>query len=500
MTMAHYILAIDQGTTGTTALVVDAQLQVKGRGYCEVKCDYPALGWVEQSPLALWHSARRALTAALQEAGVTASEIAGVAIANQRETVVAFDKSAPLEQAALAPAIVWQDRRTAALCEQLNLDDAHQWVKARTGLVIDPYFSATKMQWLLREYPAVQAAQRRGVLCLGTVDTWLIHCLSGGEAQVTDVSNASRTLLFDLHELQWSRALCDFWGVDREALARVVSSGGVCAHVKEVTPLRDGTPIAALMGDQQAALFGQCCFEPGDAKCTLGTGAFALMNAGHQPVQAEQGLLSTVAWQMGDSPCVYALEGSAFICGALVQWLKDELQLIRDAAEIETLAAQVSDSGGVTIVPALCGLGAPHWRPDARGMITGLTRGTGRAHIARAALEAIALQNSDLLEAMARHTAQLRAPLRIDGGAARNNLLMQLHADVLRAPVARPLLLESTALGAAMAAGLALGMWSNLSELARHWQAERHFTPDPAQAKAAEALRKRFHQAIRQCV
>ncbi len=449
------LLAIDQGTTGTTALLVDQDLEVRGKGYREIPQCYPAPGWVEHDPEAIWASVLAAIAEARADAGDGA--IAGVGIANQRETVVAWDRATGQP---LHPAIVWLDRRTAERCAALRDAGLETLFQRRTGLLCDPYFSGTKLAWLCDHVPGLRQRAAAGSAALGTIDSFLIWRLTSGRSFLTDVSNASRTLLFDLERLAWEPELCQRLDVPRTALPEVGASSGRLAVVRGVPAIPDGTPITGIAGDQQAALFGQDCLEPGDAKCTFGTGSFLLMNVGDRPIPSRHRLLATVAWRT-DEGTRYALEGSAFVCGALVQWLRDGLGLIDSAAEIEPLAASVPDSGGVVIVPALAGLGAPHWRPEARGLITGLSRGTTAAHLARATLEAMAMQNVDLVRAMEQDAGRALTRLRVDGGAARNDLLMQLQADLLGVTVVRPAMVEATALGAARLAALGLGLESS---------------------------------------
>ncbi len=484
----RHVIAIDQGTTGTTVLVLDDKLAVRGRGYKEFRQIYPQPGWVEHDPEDIWGSVTAALAQAMN--GIDASSIAAIGITNQRETAVLWDK-----KTGRAPhnAIVWQDRRTADRCAELKAAGKEARVRQLTGLTLDPYFSGTKVHWMLSHGAKADA--------FGTVDCYLLWRLTGGAVHATDVTNASRTLLLDLHTLQWSDELCDLIGVPRALLPSVVPSSGVCGTTKGVPGLPDGIPIAGLAGDQQSALFGQACFTPGDAKCTYGTGAFILMNTGDQPVASKAGLLTTVAWKLspppaGQSPSGsasggelrYALEGSAFIAGAAVQWLRDGLQFFQSASEVEALAASVPDSGGVIVVPAFAGLGAPHWRPDARGSITGLTRGTTRAHIARATLEGIALQNVDILRAMERDSGRQLGTLKVDGGAAANDLLMQFQSDVLGVEIARPELVESTALGAAFLAGLGAGVWKDQDQLRATWREQKRFKPTADRARVKEHL------------
>jgi glycerol kinase len=494
--MSRYVVAIDQGTTGSTVLLVDEGLRVCARGYAEYPQLYPQPGWVEHDPEAIWGSVTTALHAALAGAKASPDDIVAIGITNQRETTLCLDAAGrPLHNA-----IVWQDRRTADACASLRAAGHEPMIRSRTGLLLDPYFSGTKMAWLLANVPGLRQKADAGQARFGTVDTFLIHRLSGGSAFVTDATNASRTLLFDLHTLDFSDELCALFGVPRSALPRVVPSQGICAETRGVPGLRDGIPIAGIAGDQQAALFGQLCHKPGEAKCTYGTGAFMLLNVGTRPVPSQSGLVTTVAWlRPGQSGLVahYALEGSAFVAGAMVQWLRDGLGIIKSASEIEALARSVPDSGGVIAVPGLAGLGAPHWRPEARGLLCGLTRGTGRGHIARAVLEGIALQNCDLLGAMEADSGLRLSSLRVDGGAAQNDLLMQLQADLLGVEIVRPKMLETTALGAALLAGLGVGLWSSEDEVRAAWEEDRRFYPEqPAdkvkahKAAWAEAVKK----------
>ncbi len=455
---ARFVLAIDQGTTGTTVLVVDPDMQVAGRGYREIPQSFPQPGWVEHDPESIWQSVRVAATQALDDAGVPATALAGIGITNQRETTVLWERATGVP---VGPAIVWQDRRTADACQALKDAGRETEIRRRTGLVLDPYFSGTKIAWMLDHQGGggLRARAEAGHIAFGTIDTFLLWRLSGGEVHATDASNASRTLLYDLHTRAFARDLAAWLGVPMAVLPEICASSGIVARTRGAAPFPDGLPIAGVAGDQQAALYGQDCVRPGDAKCTFGTGAFLLMNVGGSPVLSGTGMLGTVAWSI-DGQTTFALEGSAFIAGALVQWLRDGLGIIGRAAEVEALATTVPDAGGVTIVPALTGLGAPHWRPEARGVIVGISRGTTRAHIARAALEAIALQNVDLMLAMERDAGRRIRQLRVDGGAAANDLLLQMQADFMGIPIVRPAMLESTALGAAKLAARALGLWA----------------------------------------
>jgi glycerol kinase len=486
-----HVISIDQGTTGTTVLVLDETLRVVGRNNQEFRQIYPKPGWVEHDPGEIWESVASALAGAIAEASIDSKDIAAVGITNQRETTVLWERET-LRPARTA--IVWQDRRTADMCAQLRAAGHEERVRAITGLVLDPYFSGTKLRWMLDDDPALRARAGKGEIAFGTVDSFLVAKLTGG-THVTDVSNASRTLLFGLESLAWEDELLDMLDIPRQVLPQVRASSEVYGETRNVPGLPDGIPVAGIAGDQQAALFGQACFAPGDAKCTYGTGAFILMNTGNKPVPSKHGLLTTLGWKIGDE-VTYALEGSAFIAGAAVQWLRDGLGLIQSAPEIEALAASVEDSGGVVLVPAFAGLGAPHWRPDARGVITGLTRGTTKAHLARAALEGIALQNYDILKAMQDDSGVTLASLKVDGGAAANDLLMQFQADVLGVGISRPKILETTALGAAFLAGLAVGIWTSKDQVAEVWKQDRAFTPT-SDRTAVEAHLERWDDAVR---
>lgn len=446
------VLGIDQGTTGTTVVLFDVDEHVSGRGYREIPQRFPAPGQVEHDPEAIWRSVLDAMAEA--QASCPGREIGAVGITNQRETVVLWDRASGRP---VAPVIVWQDRRTAVVCEALRRAGHEPRVQELTGLVIDPYFSATKIAWLLDNIVGLRMRAEAGEIAFGTIDSFLMWRLSGGRAHVTDVTNASRTSLLDLRTCTWSDELCALFRVPRAILPTVRPSLGTLAITHDVAGLADGTPITGCAGDQQAALFGQGCYQPGDTKCTFGTGSFLLMNVGDAPVISRHRLVTTVAWKARDQ-VFYALEGSVFISGALVQWLRDGLGIIREASEIETLAASVVDSGEVVIVPALTGLGAPHWRAEARGLITGITRGTTRAHIARAALEAMALGNVEIVRAMEQDAGQKISALRVDGGATANNLLMQIQADFLGVEIIRPSFIELTALGAARMAAQGAGL------------------------------------------
>jgi glycerol kinase len=491
--MKQYVLAIDQGTTGSTVLVLDPQLNVRGRHTEDFPQIFPQPGWVEHEPESILRSVETAISYALARAGIEGREIAAIGITNQRETTVLWDRATGH---GVHHAIVWQDRRTAQRCRELR-DAGHEPLfRDRTGLVLDPYFSGTKIAWMLDHVPGLRFRAERGELAFGTIDSFLVWRLTGGQAHVTDVSNASRTLLMDLRRLEWDDELLALLGVPREILPEIRACSEVYGETRGFPGLPDGIPVAGMAGDQQAALFGQTCFEVGDAKCTYGTGAFLLMNTGTEPVPSRNGLVTTVGWRIGDGPVTYALEGSAFIAGAAVQWLRDGLGLIRNATEVEALARQVPDNGGVYFVPALTGLGAPHWRPDARGVVCGITRGTTAAHLARATLEGIAFQNHDVLQAMQKDLERPLASLKVDGGAAANDLLMQFQADLLGVEIVRPAMLETTALGAAFLAGLAVGVWKDLDDVRRAWREDRRFhrSMDP---EAVSTLLGGWHDAVR---
>lgn len=471
--MPKYILAIDQGTTCSTVMLVDEKMRIVAKAGSEFPQIYPRPGLVEHDPEAIWESVLSSLRRVLAQANIEGKDISGIGITNQRETAIIWDRATgrPIHNA-----IVWQDRRTAPLCDELRASGHQVLFQQRTGLVLDPYFSGTKVRWLLDNVYGARAGADRGDLAFGTIETYLIWRLTGGQAHITDVSNASRTLLFNLHTLNWDEELCSLLKVPLKILPRIASCAEIYGHTLGVPGLPDKIAVCGAAGDQQAALFGQACFTPGSAKCTYGTGAFLLLNTGHRPIASKNGLLTTVAWKIGDET-VYALEGSAFIAGAAVQWLRDGLKIISSAAEVETLANQVPDSGEVIFVPALVGLGAPHWRPNARGIITGITRGTSAAHLARAALEGIALQIFDLVNAMCEDLGEPLASFKVDGGATVNNLLMQIQADLLSVPLVRPEVVETTALGAAFLAGLATKVWPHTQAIAESWKEQRRFSP-----------------------
>jgi glycerol kinase len=485
-----FILALDQGTTSSRAIVFDQDGAIKAVAQKEFTQHFPAAGWVEHDPREIWASQIGVAVEALGRAQVRPKEIAAIGITNQRETTIVWDRETgePVHNA-----IVWQDRRTADYCERLKAEGAGETIQAKTGLLIDAYFSASKIRWMLDHVPGARARADAGKLAFGTVDSWLVWKLTGHARHLTDVSNASRTMLFNIHTLKWDDELLRLFGIPASMLPEVCSSSEAYASVSSALGI-ESVPIAGIAGDQQAALFGQMCREPGMSKNTYGTGCFLLQNIGTAPKRSTQQLVTTVAWKIGDRT-EYALEGSVFIGGAVVQWIRDGLGLIRTAPEIEPLAATVPDNGGVYLVPAFAGLGAPHWDPYARGTIVGVTRGTTGGHLARAALESIAYQVADLLDAMAADAKIPLKELRVDGGAATNNTLMQFQADLLGVPVVRPAVTETTALGAAYLAGLAVGYWPSVDAITGQWKVDRRFEPSMAPAAAA-ALRERWSAAL----
>ena len=489
--MAETILAIDQGTTGTTALLLDTEARVLGRATVAVPQHFPRPGQVEHDAEEIWATVIEAIAGALAKSNRSGSEVRAIGITNQRETTLLWSRATgrPLHRA-----IVWQDRRTAPECDALRARGVEPLIYERAGLLLDPYFSGTKIAWLLDHVDGARAQALRGELAFGTIDSWLIHKLTGG-AHVTDVSNASRTMLLSLRALEWDDELLGALDVPRAVLPEVVSSAGVVGVTRGVPGLPDGIPIAGIAGDQQAALFGQGCFRVGDVKCTYGTGAFVLMNVGSAPLASKHRLLTTVGWRI-PGEVAYALEGSAFIAGAAVQWLRDGLGIIRDSAEIEALAREVDDAGDVVFVPALTGLGAPHWAPRARGLIAGLGRDTTRSHLARAALEGIAMEIADLVEAMSHDAGAPIASMRVDGGASANDLLMQTQADVTGTSVVRPRVLETTALGAGMLAALGAGLVGSRDDIAGALPVERSFVPGAMSDERVAALRSRWKTAV----
>ncbi|MGE5389839.1 MAG: glycerol kinase GlpK [Deltaproteobacteria bacterium] len=468
----NYIMAIDQGTTGTTVLIIDHIGNVVSRAYREFSQIYPQPGWVEHDPLEIWEVTCQVAKQALQLGSLTAQNISGIGITNQRETTIVWEKASGRP---ICNAIVWQCRRTAPICEQMKTAHLDDKIRAKTGLVIDAYFSATKLAWILDSTPQAREMAKNGDLLFGTVDTYLVWKMTGGKVHITDYSNASRTMLYNIHNLEWDQELLDYFSIPQSMMPQVVSSSSVYGYT-DPGLFGDPIPVAGVAGDQQAALFGQTCFVPGSAKNTYGTGCFLLMNTGGQAIASHHGLLTTIAWGIGNK-VDYALEGSIFIAGAAIQWLRDEMKIISSAAESESLAISISDNGGVYLVPAFVGLGAPHWDMYARGTIVGLTRGAGRAHLTRAALEAIAYQTYDILDVMARDADINLDSLKVDGGAAANNFLMQFQADMLGVCVERPQVTETTAMGAAFLAGLATGYWKDFDELKAIRQVDKTFMP-----------------------
>ncbi|HEX7512427.1 MAG TPA: glycerol kinase GlpK [Candidatus Methylomirabilis sp.] len=489
--MDTYILALDQGTTSSRAILFDRQARIVSLAQREIRQIYPQPGWVEHDPLEIWESQLAVAREAIASAGVNGSQIAALGITNQRETAVLWDRATGRP---VYNAIVWQCRRSAGICDALKAGGWENAVRARTGLVIDAYFSGSKIQWLLEHVPGLRVRAEAGEICFGTVDTWLAWKLSGGRTWVTDYSNASRTMLFNIHQLAWDPNLCGALGVPQAMLPEVRPSS--FRYGQTTTDLFGAEiPITGIAGDQQASLFGQACFSPGMAKNTYGTGCFLLVHTGDRPVASETGLLTTIAASTTEGRAEYALEGSIFIAGAAIQWLRDGLQVIGHSAESEALAASVPDTGGVYFVPAFVGLGAPHWDMYARGTILGITRGTTKAHLARAALEAIAYQSREVLGAALADAGLKLEELRVDGGATANNLLMQFQADVLGTAVVRPVVKETTALGAAYLAGLAVGYWTSREEIANNWEADRRFLPE-MDARRREELFAGWRRAV----
>jgi glycerol kinase len=485
-----FLMALDQGTTSSRAIIFAASGEIVAVAQREFRQYFPQPGWVEHDAEEIWSSQRDVACEALATAKVKATDIAALGITNQRETVVVWDRSTgkPIHRA-----IVWQDRRTAATCDRLRADGREPSIHKKTGLLLDPYFSATKVAWILDHVDGARAAAEAGKLACGTVDSWLIYRLTSGKVHVTDASNASRTLLMNIHAGDWDDELLATFNVPRAMLPEIKSSSEVYGEVDAVAELK-GRPIAGIAGDQQSALFGQACFEAGLAKNTYGTGCFMLMNTGKQAVDSKNKLLTTVAWKTGGQ-LEYALEGAVFVGGAVVSWLRDGLGIIKSSSEVEVLVRSVPDSGGVVVVPAFTGLGAPHWDPYARGAIIGISRGTTAAHIARAAVESIALQVADLTDAMRSDAANKLTELRVDGGASVNDGLLQYQADIMQLPVVRPKVTETTALGAAYLAGLEAGIWKGREAIAGHWQVDRRFEPRMSADEAA-AIRARWSDAV----
>lgn len=490
--MAKYILALDQGTTSSRAILFDKAGKIVGGAQQEFPQIFPKPGWVEHSPEAIWQSQLNCARQVIAEARITAADVAAIGITNQRETTVVWDRNTGT---AVYNAIVWQCRRTAPLCDKLKAEKFDKVIRKKTGLVTDAYFSGTKVAWILDNVKGARKKAEAGNLAFGTIDTWLIHKLSGGTAHVTDVSNASRTLLYNIHQQKWDKEILAKLNIPESLLPEVKSSSELYA-MTDPSLFGAAIPIAGIAGDQQAALFGQACFKPGMMKNTYGTGCFMLMNTGEKGTPSKTGLLTTIAWRKGGKT-EYALEGSVFVAGAAVQWLRDGLGMIVNAAETEALATSVNDTNGVYFVPAFVGLGAPYWDMNARGAIVGLTRGATRAHIVRAALEAMAYQTRDVIECMQQDSGIKAKELRVDGGATRNDFLCQFQADILGIPVVRPVITETTALGAAYLAGLAVGFWKNDKEIATQWQQEKRFEPKMKKPER-EALYAGWQQAVKQ--
>ena len=478
--MEKYILALDQGTSSSRAIVFDHDGNIRSTAQMEFTQYFPKPGWVEHNPMEIWSSEAAVIAEAITRMGINGKDIAAIGITNQRETTIVWDAETgePVYNA-----IVWQDRRTSEFCDTLR--DKADFIREKTGLIIDAYFSGTKIRWILDHVPGAREKAGAGRLRFGTVDSWLVWQLTRGTVHVTDVSNASRTMLFNIHTLEWDQELLDLLDIPASMMPEVRSSSEVYG-VTKTTIFAHEVPIGGIAGDQQAALFGQMCTEPGSVKNTYGTGCFLLMNTGSTPILSKNNLLTTVAWKIGDE-VRYALEGSIFVGGSVVQWLRDGLGIIRSSSEIEELARSVEDNGGVYFVPALTGMGAPYWDQYAHGMICGLTRGTTAAHIARAALEGIAFQTMDIVGAMERDASVRLSELKVDGGASRNNLMMQFQADILGTSVIRPKVTETTAMGACYLAGLSVGYWSSLDEIKAQWQAERVFIPSGADTEALKA-------------
>ncbi len=480
--MKQYILALDQGTSSSRAIVFDEKGTTCAVAQKEFRQIFPKSGWVEHDPHEIWSSQASVIAEAITTLDINGLNIAGIGITNQRETTIVWDSET---EEPIYNAIVWQDRRTSDYCDELKKQGVTDMIRQKTGLIIDAYFSATKIKWILDNVPGARKRAEKGKLLFGTVDTWLIWRLTRGEVHVTDVSNASRTMLFNINTLEWDQELLDLFGIPRSMMPEVKSSSEVYGHTK-TTIFAHKVPISGIAGDQQAALFGQMCTEPGMVKNTYGTGCFLLMNSGEKPILSKNNLITTIAWKIGDK-VNYALEGSIFVGGSVVQWLRDGLHVINSSSEVEALASQVPDTNGVYFVPALTGLGAPWWDQYARGTIIGISRGTTTAHIARAALEGIAYQTMDITAAMSRDAGIPLKELKVDGGASRNNLLMQFQADILGTRVIRPKVVETTAMGAAYLAGLAVGYWSSIDEIRKQWQIDRVFEPSWEEEKVLQA-------------
>lgn len=489
-----YILSIDQGTTGTTVSIINKRGEVISKADEDFRQIFPKPGWVEHDPKDIWKTVTSTIGRALGSKQITSQDLAAIGITNQRETVVLWDRKTgePVYNA-----IVWQCRRTSDFCEKLKKNKkAVQSIRKKTGLVIDPYFTASKVRWILDNIEGLRKRAEKGEVAMGTIDTFLLWKLTAGEVHATDLSNASRTQLLNIHTGEWDKELLKIFNIPSQILPTVCPSSGLFGVTRSTEAVSGGVPIAGIAGDQQAALFGQACFGAGEAKCTYGTGSFILMNTGHKAIPSKTGMLTTIAWKLAnDKKITYALEGSVFICGAAVQWLRDGLGLIKESSEIESLASTVESTDGVEFVPALTGLGAPHWNPHARGLICGITRGTTNAHIARATLEAMALQNCDLLFAMEKDFKKKLKVLKVDGGASANNLLMHLQADYLKTLIERPKNVETTSMGAAFLAGLGVGFWKNIEEIREVWALDRSFVPNMNEKSRKERF-ARWKKAI----
>ncbi len=490
------ILAIDEGTTGTRCICYDRDQRPVCSASREFTQHYPHPGWVEHDAEEIWEATHEAASTAMHEGGISARDVAAVGITNQRETTVIWDRHTgkPVRKA-----IVWQCRRSADICARLRSQGYEEAVHEKTGLVLDPYFSGTKLAWVMENEPQLARRAEAGELCFGTIDSWLLWRLTGGRVHATDVSNASRTLLFDIHRLDWDPELMAMCGVPAPIFPQVRESSCVFGETDPSSFLGIAAPIAGVAGDQQAALFGQACFHPGMTKNTYGTGSFVLMNIGGEPRISRRGMLTTVAWSLGGRT-TYALEGAIFITGAAVNWLRDGLGIISEVSEIDELAAQVEDTGGVYFVPAFVGLGAPYWDPRARALLIGMTRGTGKAHLARAVIESMALQTADVVEVMQEETGVPLRELRVDGGASVMDMLLRYQADLLGVPVRRPVVSETTSLGAALLAGLAVGFWKDLEEIEERWAVEREALPHPGAAERVRVMRRDWKRAVERCL
>ena len=489
--MPKYIIALDQGTSSSRAIVFNEKGEICSVAQKEFTQIFPQPGWVEHNPKEIWSSQSGVMAEAIASKGLSAADIAAIGITNQRETTIVWDAETgePVYNA-----IVWQDRRTSSFCDSLKIAGKTDFIRKKTGLIIDAYFSGTKIRWILENVPGARDKANKGQLRFGTVDSWLIWNLTGGKVHVTDVTNASRTMLFNIHTLSWDKELLDLLGVPASMMPEVKSCSEVYGHTS-TSVLAGNVPIAGIAGDQQAALFGQMCTEPGAVKNTYGTGCFLLMNTGEKPIESRNNLLTTIAWKVGDK-VNYALEGSIFVAGSVVQWLRDGLGIIKSSSEVEALATSVPDNGGVYFVPALTGLGAPYWDQYAKGCVYGITRGSTAAHIARAALEGIAFQTMDIVEAMQSDSGVKLCELKVDGGASRNNLLMQFQSDILDCDVIRPQITETTALGAAFLAGLAVGYWKSIDDIKSIWAVERRFSPADPQAEAKKGWKDAISRTL----